>query len=77
MTGFDRKSLHLRNDGPESATLTVEADATGDGSWGAVKSFDLAPGESVHHEFPAWFPACWVRLISSIDTVATAQFTYD
>jgi len=77
MTGFDRKSLHLRNDGPEAVTLAVEADATGEGSWAAVKSFDLAPGESVHHEFPDWFQACWVRLISSVDTMATAQFTYD
>ena len=77
MTGFDRKSMELRNEGSETVTITVEADITGEGCWAAVKGFDLAPGESVRHEFPDWFQACWVRLISSVDTVATAQFAYD
>jgi len=50
---------------------------TGDGHWAAVKELHLKPGESLQHTFPAWFQACWVRLISSNGTVATAQFTYD
>ena len=77
MTGFDRKRLDLSNGGDGEATFTLEADVTGDGHWAAVKELHLKPGESLQHTFPAWFQACWVRLISSNGTVATAQFTYD
>lgn len=77
MTGFDRKRLDLSNGGDGEATFTLEADVTGDGHWAVVKKFHLKPGESLQHTFPTWFQACWVRLISSNGTVATAQFTYD
>ncbi len=77
MTGFDRKRLDVSNEGDTDAEFTLEADTTGEGSWSEVKKFRLKSGESVQHIFPAWFQACWVRLISSTDTMATAQFTYE
>jgi hypothetical protein len=77
MTGFDRKRLDLSNQGDTEAEFTLEADVTGEGSWGEVKKFRLKPGEKLQHKFPTWLQACWARLISSNDTVATAQFTYE
>lgn len=77
MTGFDRKRLDLSNDGNTEAEFTLEADVTGEGSWAAYKKFHLKPGEAIQHTFPAWFQACWARLIPSNDAVATAQFTYE
>jgi hypothetical protein len=77
MTGFDRKRLDLSNVGSAEATFTLEADPTGDGQWAEVKRFHLKPGDAVQHPFPDWFQACWVRLVSSKETVATAQFTYE
>jgi hypothetical protein len=77
MTGFDRKRLDLSNDGDTQAEFTLEADVTGEGSWAVVKRFHLKSGEAIQHIFPTWFQACWVRLISSKDAVATAQFTYE
>ena len=77
MTGFDRKRLSLSNGGDAEATFTLEADVSGDGHWATVEKFRLKPGESLQHTFPEWFQACWTRLISSKDTVATAQFTYE
>ena len=77
MTGFDRKRLDLSNEGDTEAEFTLEADVTGDGSWAVVKRFRLKPGETIQHPFPAWFQACWARLIPSQDAVATAQFTYE
>ena len=77
MTGFDRKRLDLSNIGSAEATFTLEADPTGDGQWAEVKRFHLKPGDAVQHPFPDWFQACWVRLVSSKETVATAQFTYE
>ncbi len=77
MTGFDRKRLDLSNAGDNETTITLEADMIGDGHWALVKKFQLKPGETLEHTFPAWFQACWARLVSSNDTVATAQFTYE
>ncbi len=74
-----KKTLGLfsTNQGDMEAEFALEADATGGGSWGEVKNFRLKSGESLRHIFPAWFQACWVRLISATDTMATAQFTYE
>jgi hypothetical protein len=77
MTGFDQKRLDLSNEGDTEAEFTLEADVTGDGSWAVVKRFRVKPGETIQHTFPAWFQACWARLIPSQDAVATAQFTYE
>jgi len=77
MTGFDRKRLDLSNESGTEAEFTLEADVTGEGSWAVVKRFHLKSGEAIHHTFPSWFQACWVRLISSTDTMATAQFIYE
>ena len=77
VTGFDRKRLSLSNGGDAEATFTLEADVSGDGHWATVEKFRLKSGESLQHTFPEWFQACWTRLISSKDTVATAQFTYE
>jgi hypothetical protein len=77
MTGFDRKRLDLSNEGDTEAEFTLEADVTGDDSWAVVKRFRLKSGEAIRHTFPAWFQACWARLIPSQDAEATAQFTYE
>jgi hypothetical protein len=77
MTGFDRKRFDLSNEGDKETTITLEADVTGDGHWALVKNFQLKPGEALQHDFPAWFQACWIRLVSSNDTTASTQFTYE
>ena len=77
MTGYDRKRLELSNEGSLSAKFTLEADVTGEGKWMPVKEFILKPGEGGRHDFPDWFQAYWVRLISNQDTTATAQLIYD
>ncbi|NBS84171.1 MAG: hypothetical protein EBS59_05685 [Verrucomicrobia bacterium] len=77
MTGYDRKRLELSNEGGLSAKFTLEADVTGEGKWMPVKEFILKPGEGGRHDFPDWFQAYWVRLISNQDTTATAQLIYD
>ena len=77
--GGGKKTLGLlsTNQGNTEAEFTLEADATGEGSWSEVKIFHLKPGESLEYIFPVWFQACWVRLISSTNTISTAQFTYE
>ena len=77
MTGFDRKRLELSNEGSQPVKFTLEADVTGEGRWMPVKEFVLKPGETGRHDFPDWFQAYWVRLLSNQNTTATAQLSYD
>jgi hypothetical protein len=75
-TAYDQKSLELSHIGANSVTFRLEADFTGDGSWRAVRSFEVASGATVRHAFPAAFGAYWFRLIAESDTTATAHFIY-
>jgi hypothetical protein len=75
-TGYDEKSLELSHRGDRTVRIRLEADFTGDGSWRGVRTFDVASGATVHHDFPAAFGAYWLRLIAESATTATARFTY-
>jgi len=76
MTGFDKKGLHLAQEGGGDATFTLEVDFLGDGAWKRYGAFTVPAGGYVHHEFPAGFSAHWVRVTSDADCTATAHFTY-
>jgi len=74
MYGYDKKTLTLNT--TEATTITVEVDFLADNTWSAYKSFSLAAGESITHEFPDGFHAHWVRVKSSTATIVGAQFVY-
>lgn len=76
MTGYDQKRLILSHAGSGPVTFTVEVDLTGDGDWAAYQDFELYAGETLTYDFPEGFNTYWVRLISSGDVEATAQFIY-
>jgi hypothetical protein len=77
MTGYDKKTLVLENNGTIETTVTVELDTAGDGRFSAYQSFKLAPGAKETHVFPDWLNAYWIRMVSSTDTKASAQLTYE
>ncbi|MBA4146603.1 MAG: hypothetical protein H0X66_00700 [Verrucomicrobia bacterium] len=72
--GYDQRHLTLRADEP--ATVTVEADLTGDGLWVAHKRFAVKPGKAVSYKFPASFQARWLRFVTDKDCGVTAQLDY-
>ncbi len=74
MTGYDKKTLTLSS--TMAVTITAEVDLSGMGDWVVYKTFTLAAGKTVNHEFPAGFGAYWIRFTSSAATTATAQLTY-
>jgi len=76
MTGFDKKVLHLSNDGESAARFTLEVDFLGNGKWQTYDSFAVDAQGYAHHVFPDGYSAHWVRLRSEGDAVATAYFTY-
>ncbi|WP_146389853.1 sulfatase-like hydrolase/transferase [Allorhodopirellula solitaria] len=74
--GYDQKSVVMSHDATEAATITLEVDLDGNGLWVNYQSFRVPEGESIQHEFPDGFSACWVRAVSDADTIATVQFEY-
>ena len=55
MTGYDKKRLTLSHSASETVAIRVEVDITGDGMWQTYMTFEVAPGQSLEHEFPAAF----------------------
>ncbi len=76
MTGFDKKVLHLCNEGAAPVTFCLEVDFLGNGKWQRYATFTLAAGEYHHHEFPSGYSAHWARLTVDAACQATAYFTY-
>jgi hypothetical protein len=76
MTGFDRKVIHLANDGSAPVTVEIEVDPLGDGVFRTYRSIDVPPGGYVHHEFPDGFAAHWLRLRSLRAGTLTAEIVY-
>jgi hypothetical protein len=77
MTGYDKKTLVLENNGTVETTVTVELDTAGNGRFSAYQSFKLAPGAKETFVFPDWINAYWLRTVSSAKTKASAQLTYE
>jgi hypothetical protein len=76
MTGFDKKTLHLRNESEATVIFTVEVDFMGDGQWARYTTLEVMAGDYVPHVFPDGYSAHWVRVIADSDCTATAYFTY-
>lgn len=75
MYGYDRKHLSLTSDKP--ATITIQIDPTGTGTWFDYATLDVAPGQPTEHTFPVGFNAHWVRFVLDADATATASLTYE
>lgn len=73
--GYDRKTLTLSS--VMNAEITLEADPNGEGRWYPVGIWKLAAGETCTVKIPDYVNASWLRVLSSADTIATAQFTYE
>jgi hypothetical protein len=75
-TGYDKKTLNLSHTGKETVSIRVELDVTGEGDWMPYQTFGVKPGEVAKHEFPENCQAYWLRVVSSVDTTATARLEY-
>jgi len=77
MTGFDKKTLHLSNQGGEPVKVTVEVDFLGDGSWQTYKTIEVGKSGYEFHVFPDGYSAHWVRLHSDKDSTLSGYFVYN
>lgn len=76
MTGFDKKVLHLTQDGTKTVEFHIEVDFLGSGVWVTYDRIKVARGGYVHHEFPAGFSAHWIRFTTNRKCTATAYLHY-
>lgn len=76
MTGFDRKTVHLRHDAGKTVRFDLEVDFLGDGTFERYRSVKVRAGEYVAHVFEQGFSAHWVRVVADRKCRATAWFTY-
>lgn len=76
MTGFDRKTLTISHDQPDTVTFRLEInfDHQGFHVW---REIAVPAGQSVTYAFPQGFQAHWLRLRSDKDCRATAQLRYE
>ena len=77
MTGFDKKTLHLKHDSKTSVTFRIEVDFLGDRSWQTFKTIRVAAREYKPFIFPDGYSAHWVRIKTNKPCSATAQFFYN
>lgn len=77
MTGFDKKVLHLINDGSKATQVTIEVDILGDGNFVEYKTIDLPAKGYVYHTFLDGYSAHWVRLKSTQSAKLTGYFYYN
>jgi hypothetical protein len=76
MTGFDRKVLHLANDGDGPVSVEVEVDPLGDGGFRSWQVIDVPAHAYVPHVFPDGFSAHWLRLRARQAGRLTAELVY-
>ncbi|MGA0899750.1 MAG: hypothetical protein ACO3SO_05040 [Luteolibacter sp.] len=72
-SGYDKRGLHLATD--KKATITMEVDEMGNGTWKKFKKVEVESHAFV--AFQTQQKGAWIRLTSSTDLEqATAAFTY-
>lgn len=77
LTGFDKKTLTVANNGSSPASITIQIDIDGTGTWVDYKSYDLPAGKSITENLASDFAAYWLRAVSDTKTTATVQLQYE
>jgi hypothetical protein len=73
VAGYDQVCLHVAHDAAYPVAFTIEADATGDGTWRACAVVSVpAMGYRDHIFAPGDVPAAWIRVRADRNCVATA-----
>lgn len=77
MTGFDKKVVHLKNNGESVVEFTIEIDFLGNGEWNIFKTIEVKAHEYSYFTFPDGYDAHWVRLKVNNSSIVTGQFSYN
>ncbi|TWT84389.1 Choline-sulfatase [Planctomycetes bacterium CA13] len=76
LKGYDQKTVTMSHGGSKPVRITLQIDLDGNDRWVNHQHFDVPAGESLRHQFPKEFSACWIRAVCNTETSATVQFDY-
>lgn len=77
MTGFDKKTVHLKNHGEKDVEFTIEVDFLGNEEWNIFKIIKVKAHEYTFFTFPEGYSAQWVRLKINTKSNVTGHFIYN
>lgn len=77
MTGFDKKTVHLRNNAKKDVEITILVDFLGNEEWNIFKKINVKGNGYDFYTFPDGYSAHWVKLKVDKESVVTAQFVYN
>ena len=75
-SGWDYRSVWVKNEGSKEVKFTFEVDSEGDNKWVAVQTIAVDAGASVFYTFSAVESGEWVRVAVDKNTKATVSFNY-
>lgn len=73
---YDKKSLKLSHNSPQTVTFTIQAEPIGHGPWMNYKEISVKSGETFEFTFPEGFQSRWIRFAADRDCEATAWLSY-
>jgi len=77
MTGFDKKTVHFKNNGKTDMEFTILVDFLGNDEWNIYKKITVKGNGYNFYTFPDGYSAHWVKLRVDKKSVVTAQFVYN
>lgn len=77
MTGFDKKTIHFKNNGKKDVDFTIMVDFLGNDDWNIYKKITVKANGYNFYTFPDGYSAHWVKLRVNKKAVVTAQFVYN
>ncbi len=75
--GWPKRIAWIKNDGNSDVNFSFEGDSKGNGTWTALKSIVIKPGNSAMVEFSPADAGEWIRVKVDRPTTATVHFVYD
>lgn len=75
-SGWEYKSVWLKNEGNQSTKFSFMVDKDGRSNWEEAGSYDLKPNESMHVDLNQVSSGEWIKVKTSDPTIATVTFTY-
>lgn len=73
---YDRKTLKITHDSPETVRFSIEFEPIGHGPWMEWKEVEVKAGESFELTFPEGLEARWIRFTADRDCKATTWLKY-
>lgn len=77
MTGFDKKTIHFKNNSTTDVEYKIEVDFLGNNTWSTFKTIKVAANAYEYFIFPDGYSAHWLRISTNKDCKTTVSVVYN